>query len=568
MPVIAVILIAAFYTSVFAVESKSVAVLGFVNLGGRSDASVNKSITRSLITFLSKIPDISITSYEAVEKAAYGNKYWESKTFSPEAAVDMGLSLAVSEVVSGDYAVDRKKGTVTVDVYVYDTASAAMKLQRQYTGEAGMGLFNTIDKMIRNISTLITGRTIKMGRLQVEIEDTGSYKLSINGKFMKKISKSDGYSDSEIAEEPMDITLRVPATEEVIYRTNLSIGDGMTADITYNPGEAVKTSPKSPEKIKIALFDFDTGSGIGSSDLITINDALRTAIIKTGRFEMMQKKKSGYKTDDLTSDEGLDARLKLGRLVKAKLAVVGSVNTGFKKISMNVFLIDLESGLILFSDSKSCSSDEIFNKIDEIALDISGKMDGGERINSAGKGESMLISGFEDDGSAAARKIRYNPYIFSGDYSVSYAVTNMMAKEGDKSLLVMMEGGGGLSMDLPEELGDWKKFNALSFWAASDTKNKFFSIIIIDSKGQKMGYPVEDAWDGWKKITVPFVKFRSVTYRQGNFHSHFIFYENAGNPIGYPVKEIVILEVNDNDLTKMKQRNCNYYFDEIKAIDE
>ncbi len=384
-----VFLAACFCSPAFARESRSIAVLGFVNLGNKSDASVNKSITRSLITFLSKINEINITSYEAVEKAALDNKYWESKNFSPDAAVDMGMALAVSEVVSGDYAVDHKKGTVTIDVYVYDTASAAMKLQRQYTGDAGLGLFDTVDKMIRNVSTLITGRTIKMGRLQVEIEGTDSYKLSINGKFMKKISKSDGYSDSEIAEEPLDITLSVPATEEVIFKTNVSIGDGAAVNITYNPnpsasvsgtGENETASKETGGKMKIAVLDFETESGTEKKDLLTLTETLRAELAKTGIFEVISKKQlykmlngTKYGTADLASDTDSKARLKLGKLLNAKLAVTGVVNSAFKNISLNIHLLDLETGEILMAEAPSCAEDSVFREVHEISLDIADK---------------------------------------------------------------------------------------------------------------------------------------------------------------------------------------------------
>ncbi len=416
----------------FAQESGSIAVLGFVNLGNKSDASVNKTITRSLITFLSKIQEINITSYEAVEKSAAGNKYWESKSFSPDAAIDMGLSLAAGEVVSGDYSVDHKKDTVTIDVYVYDTALGTMKLQRQYAGEAGPGLFDTVDKMIRNVSTLITGRTIKMGRLQLEIEGTDSYKLSINGKFMKKISKSDGYNDSEIAEEPMDITLSVPATEEVIYRTNVSIGDGLAVDITYNPNPQAVSGAEEKEpasehtgKMKIAVLDFDSESGIDKKDLLTLAETLRAELAKTGTFEVMQKKQqskllSGIKleTSDLTSEGNSASRKKLGKELKAKLAVTGTIDSAFKNISMNIHLLDLETGEILLTETPSCSEDGVFKEMHEIALDINGKITGSEMENKGNNKEDNRIAAGNlcPDGDFQAEKIRmiaggYNNYL-------------------------------------------------------------------------------------------------------------------------------------------------------------
>ncbi len=390
----AVFIAACSFTSAFSREVKTIAVLGFVNLGNKSDASINKTVTRSLITFLSKIPEIDITSYEAVEKAAADNKYWESKSFNPDAAVDMGLSLAAAEVVSGDYTVNHKKGMVTINVYVYDTASASMKLNRQYTGEAGLELFDTIDRLIRNVSTLLAGRPIRMGRLEIEIEGTNSYKLNINGKFQKKISKTESYSESEIAEEPLDVTLTVPATEEVIYSTNISIGNGTTVNLTYNPNRQTEVSgpegeiPEQTDRAGIAVMDFESKTGTSTKDLLTLAEVLRTELAKTGQFKVMQKKEMNnmlkgakFETSDPASDSDNRARLKLGKVLKEKFAVTGVIDTAFGNISMNIQLIDLETGEILMTETQSCSEDSVFKEIHEIALDIAGKISDRETEN-------------------------------------------------------------------------------------------------------------------------------------------------------------------------------------------
>ncbi len=477
-----------FSSAVFAQESRSIAVLGFINLGGKFDASVNKTITRSLITFLSKIPEINITSYEAVGKAAADNKYWESKSFSPDAAVDMGLSLAVSQVVSGDYAVDHKKGTVIINVYVYDTVSAAMKLQRKYTGEAGPELFDTVDRMIRNVSTLITGRTIKMGRLEVEIEDTNAYKLGINGKFMKKISKSDSYSDIEIAEEPLDITLSVPATEKVIYRTNVSIGDGLTVNITYNPNPSPETGPKQTGKMKIAILKFKSQSGADEKDLIALTKALRTEISKAGLFEVIPGtqlsnilQEARIDRADLTSEAGNEARKKLGKQLNAKLAVIGVINSAFKYISMDIRLLDLETGEILLAETPSCKEDGVFKEIHEIALDIEDKFSNTRSAenNKPPKPETLRIvsnnlipAGYFPDGSYAAAETPGKWWLFQdapgkGSINISSNTLTIMVDNRDLN-------SWGVQVNYNPVPVKYGRIYTLSFDVRSDEDRKFF----------------------------------------------------------------------------------------------
>ncbi len=513
----------------FAQESKSIAVLGFVNLGGKSDASVNKTITRSLITFLSKIHEINIVSYETVEKAALGNKYWESKSFSPDSAVDMGMSLAAGEVVSGDYSVEHKKDTVTIDVYVYDTALGTMKLQRQYTGDAGPGLFDTVDKMIRNVSTLVTGRTIKMGRLQVEVEGADSYKLSINGKFMKKISKPDGYNDSEIAEEPMDITLSAPATEEVIYKTNVTIGDGLAVNITYNPNpstavsdtEEKETVPKQTgNKMKIAVLDFDSETGADKKDLQTLSETLRTELAKYGLFAVIpgrdvNKKLSGagIKTADLTSEDDNKARKKLGRLLNAKLAVTGVINSAFKNISMDIHLLDLETGEILMAETPSCGEDGVFREVHEIALDITDKFSNvsqGDNNKSSKPGairnvlNNLILAGTFPDDSYASSETPGKWWLLQdtpgkGSMNISSNTCTINVKIRDMNSWNVQLNYNPVPMK-------YGKYYTITFDVRSDDERKFFVKIGRNGSDWKPYFTLKrfDSTTEWQTITYTF----------------------------------------------------------------
>ncbi len=226
-------LIFASFAAGYSAENKSVAIAGFINMGVKSDDSTGKVIGHSLNIFLAKIPGLYVTAYEASEKIAEDNKFWGSDMVQPEKAVDIGLLLSVQEIIAGEYVIDQNKETIKINVYVFDTVTGELKLKRQYMGESDASIFDTIDKMIYNISTFIAGRVIRIGKLEVESTADKEYSLSINGRFMKKISKQEKYNETELAETPLNIILSEPATGNPLYSTNITIADGETVNLTY-----------------------------------------------------------------------------------------------------------------------------------------------------------------------------------------------------------------------------------------------------------------------------------------------------------------------------------------------
>ncbi len=133
-------------------------------------------------------------------------------------------------------------------------------------------------------------------------------------------------------------------------------------------------------KMKLAVLDFISETGTDKKDLMTLSETLRGELTKFGLFEVMPGRQvdkmlagAGFNTADLTSDEDNKARLKLGKLLNAKLAVTGVVNSAFKNISMNIHLLDLETGDILMAETPPCGEDAVFKEVHEIAMDLADK---------------------------------------------------------------------------------------------------------------------------------------------------------------------------------------------------
>lgn len=266
-------------------DIKTIAVAGFINLGDRNDDSINKVISKSLITFLGNIKGTKVTSYEVIEKLAAENKFWESKKLNTEAAVEMALSLAVKQVVTGTYKVNKDKNSIQITVFVYDPVNSELKLKRDYTGSAGLDIFDTIDKLIRNITTELVGHPVVMGSLKLDILSGNSYNLVINKTFQKKVSRQDTFRETEPAEEPLEISLIIPETGSEVYHETIMLKNGEDRVITYTPSGSVDVRT-GVSGVKVFADDVPSGETGNNGDLIVRN-------LKAGTGHTIRTEKDG-----------------------------------------------------------------------------------------------------------------------------------------------------------------------------------------------------------------------------------------------------------------------------------
>ncbi len=279
-------------------ETKTIAVVGFINQGDKMDDTINKVISKSLITFLAKIKGTKVTAYDAVEKLSADNKFWESKELDADIAVEMGLDLAVKQVVTGTYKVNKKAGTIKIVVYVYDPITSELKLKRNYFGDAGISIFDTIDKLIRNISSELVGHAVTMGNLEVDIDSDKTYNLLINKVFQKKVSKSDGFNEKEEGEEPLDVSLTLTENDQEIYHKEITLKDNENRVITYTPsGTAVVRTGTGG--IKVYADDVFAGETEKSGEIIV--HSLKAG---TNHIIRIEKENKTLDTRTITVEEG------------------------------------------------------------------------------------------------------------------------------------------------------------------------------------------------------------------------------------------------------------------------
>ncbi len=299
-------------------QMKSVTVAGFINMGKPNQANINIMMVKSLSTFLSKISK-KVTPYKDIEGSAKDSGFWEMKELNSGKAINIAQQFSSEQVITGDYLVNDKSGKITIDVYVYNVINGQLLFTRVYKGDAGPEIFNTIDKMILDVSGLLVGKTISIGyfRLDIKPHDT-KYRLFINDTFMKTVGIGDGYFDKFISGQSIDISLKSEKSDYEVFRKIIEIKSGATNELDFSPSgvliiEAIesgldvylngKKTGKTDSSGELTIPDVQAGKEIGitlknsearlsSTNIIIKEGATKVVVFKIRTDKAADDKKS------------------------------------------------------------------------------------------------------------------------------------------------------------------------------------------------------------------------------------------------------------------------------------
>lgn len=250
---------------------KPTTVAGFINRGASGGDQVNAVITKSMIAFLMKIPGAVITPYEEVEKEAAKKGFWARRKLDIDTATSIAQRFESKQMIVGDYLVDDSAETVEINVYVYDVVTGDLKLKRTYQGSSGADIFDTIDRMIKNVSGLLFGRELSFGTVSIEIVNSETkYWLFENGRRLRQISAREGYSDQYIAGMPVDFVLKTPDQKTELLLRTVTPEANRVSRIQYTPAGTLIVSV-SGAKSQLVL-DGKKAGWVQEGEILTIRD--------------------------------------------------------------------------------------------------------------------------------------------------------------------------------------------------------------------------------------------------------------------------------------------------------
>jgi hypothetical protein len=256
-----------------AAKIKPTTIAGFVNKGDKTDDKINIMLTKSLINLLSKIPNVVITPYEDIESAVKDNKLLSAKSINIDKALAMGLLFETKQVVVGDYEVVKNK--VTINLYIYDVVTGELALQRSFKDRpAGVDIFTTIDDVVKQVSYILVGKAIALGKVKVNVDVPDNlYKVYVNGRFEKAVKKGDPYTGDIIAGEPVEVSIRlmVGKDEKEVFKKAVIVKEGETANVQYEPSGVILIKAMGMPGSKVYLNGQEYGNTDENGDITIFN---------------------------------------------------------------------------------------------------------------------------------------------------------------------------------------------------------------------------------------------------------------------------------------------------------
>jgi hypothetical protein len=133
-------------------------------------------------------------------------------------------------------------------------------------------------------------------------------------------------------------------------------------DATTKPASA----PDTGKKENIAVLDLEPRGGLSADEILSISDRLRGELIGTGRYTVIERaqmdailKEQGFQQTGVCSDAS--CIVQVGQLLAVHKMVGGSIGKVGKAYSINLKIIDVQSGKIerQVSDDIKCSKEEL-----------------------------------------------------------------------------------------------------------------------------------------------------------------------------------------------------------------
>jgi len=120
------------------------------------------------------------------------------------------------------------------------------------------------------------------------------------------------------------------------------------------------TFSKTPIKLQtIAVLDFEAKGGVLHDEASIITDRFRTHLVNTGKFEVMERsqmikilKEQNFQQTGYCSET--ECSVKIGKLLAVNRLIIGSVTKIGSTYSINVRMINIEKGKILFETYEDC----------------------------------------------------------------------------------------------------------------------------------------------------------------------------------------------------------------------
>ncbi len=305
-------------------------------------------------------------------------------------------------------------------------------------------------------------------------------------------------------------------------------------------------------KTNVAVGDL-VASGISKSEAITISNSLRSDLIKTEIFNVMERKQMNeileeqkFQNSDLCDNQS--CIVEMGRLLTVKYMVGGNLGKVGKLFTIDLKLIDVESGNIITSTREDCDCplEEFYKTIipkivDSFTKAVYRLKCGKVEINTNPKGASVYLEG-KDIGVTPIK----NYYCLPESYKIEI---NMNRYKSITEVIEVEKGKSINKLYTLEHTQEWKDSVALAQKMRQDSIQHYKDSSALAQKR--------------KKKTIRWI--RRIFF--GGCTAGFM---GAGLYMNNEIKKSVERQQDIKDEYESKQSNVNYdyYKNEMDSEDE
>jgi len=137
---------------------------------------------------------------------------------------------------------------------------------------------------------------------------------------------------------------------------------------------------QNTNRMQIAVMSLEEGSKSGSDILVILNNRLRSELVNTGRFDVMERsrmdeilKEHGFQQTGLCDDN--ECIIKVGNMLGVNRMVISDFGKIGNMYSVSARIVDIESGKILLSRSEDCEcpiEDVLTKSMRNLAFKLAG----------------------------------------------------------------------------------------------------------------------------------------------------------------------------------------------------
>jgi TolB-like protein len=275
---------------------------GFVNLGDKKQDNIGELTARSLYNLFAKIPGSDLVEpKDSLEQAkAKGILTITNGKELNAAMTKLAQQTGAGLVIFGIYKVSGNKLTVTV--FGIDVVTADIKFQRDFSGIAGLDVFDTIDRITEEIAGVVLGKKIEFASLTVSIKsDNTEYRVYLNGKYIGKATMTQPFTEKVFAGEENEMTIVNSKNMKEVYREIFTLKKDEQKKVEYLPaGKIVVTVLNVAEPVQLKWNGEKVWDVLQGEPFQVRN----VDITKTHKLEVVNAKGDVLGTMNITLEEG------------------------------------------------------------------------------------------------------------------------------------------------------------------------------------------------------------------------------------------------------------------------